>query len=147
MATIKENGQTYLEFEGIQARKIQTGENDYKRGIENVDEYGEQHQDALATGDEKGKGTGDFGGHGWIRPDMDIDKNQRSGQFNTSEGGNSCDYKLRGMMLARSNYYPGFNGQDGREYGKDLIDTTANVRDGQYDGSIPTRIPYICPVF
>lgn len=143
MATITENGQSYLEIEGIQDRKEQTGRSDYNR----KDEYKAEHPDALATGDEQGKGTGDFAGHGWIRPDMTLPKSQMSGQFNTRDGGNNCDYQARGIMLARSIYYPGFNGQEGREYGRELIDTSLNVRDGQYDGSIPTRIPYTCPVF
>lgn len=139
MATITENGQSYLEIEGILDRKEQTGRSDYQR---ETNEYNEQHPDALATGDEQGKGTGDFGGHGWIVPDMTVPKGQMSGQFNTSEGGNDCDYNARNVMTSRSIYGPG------REYGLDYkVDTTANVLDGQYDGSIPIRIPYTCPVF
>lgn len=137
MATIKENGQSYLEQEAIEARKEQTGRSDYNRN----NEYNEQHPDALATGDERGKGTGNFGGHGWIVPDMTKPRTQMSGQFNTDEGGNDCDYASRNIMTARSLYGPG------REYGVDyVVDTALNRADGQYDGAERVRVPYICPV-
>lgn len=138
MATITRNGQSYLEIEGIQSRKEQTGRSDYQRGR---NEYNEEHPDALATGDEQGKGTGDFGGHGWIVPDMTKPKYQMSSLFNTEEGGNECDYASRRVMTARSIYGPG------REYGIDfVVNTEANVIDGQYDGHEPIHIPYTCPV-
>ena len=137
MATITENGQSYLEIEGMSSRKEQTARSDYN----SKDEYNEQHPDALATGDEQGKGTGDFGGHGWIVPDMTKPKSQMSGLFNTEEGGNDCDYASRRVMTARSIYGPG------REYGKDyVVDTSRNVLEGQYDGSQRIRVPYTCPV-
>jgi hypothetical protein len=135
--TINKEGQSYLEIEGMAARHEQTGRSDYNQS----NEYNAQHQDALATGDEKGKGTGDFGGHGWIAPDMSKPKEQISPMFNTDEGGNNCDNYLRDAMTARSNYGPG------REYGIDyVVNTSANIMDGQYDSSEAIKLPYTCPI-
>ena len=137
MATITEKGQSYLEKEAIDARKEQMGRSDYNPN----DEYNEQHTDALATGDERGKGTGNFGGHGWIVPDMTKPHSQMSGMFNTENAGNNCDQAAREVMTARSLYGPG------REYGRDyVVDTIANRMEGQYDGSERVRVPYSCPV-
>lgn len=137
MATIKQNGQSYLEQEAIDARREQTARSEYNK----QNEYNEQHPNALATGDEKGKGTGDFGGHGWIVPDMTKPKSQTSNEFNITDGGNDCDYAARNVMTARSIYGPG------REYGIDyVVNTELNRLDGQYDGAERKRIPYICPV-
>lgn len=137
MATITKNGQSYLEIEALDNRHEQMGRSDYNPN----DEYNEQHKDALATGDERGKGTGNFGGHGWIIPDMTKPHNQMSGMFNTEDGGNNCDNAARNLMTERSIYGPG------REYGIDyVVDTTANISDGQYDGSERVRIPYRCPI-
>lgn len=137
MATLTEKGQSYLEIEAIDLRHEQMGRSDYSPS----DEYNEQHQDALATGDERGKGTGNFGGHGWIVPDMTKPKSQMSGMFNTEDGGNNCDHSAREVMQARSIYGPG------REYGVDfVVDTIANRMEGQYDGAEPIRVPFSCPV-
>lgn len=137
MATIKENGQSYLEQEALDLRHEQMARSDYNPN----DEYSAQHQDALATGDEKGKGTGDFAGHGWIVPNMTIPRGQMSGMFNTDEGGNDCDYAAREVMTARSLYGPN------RQYGIDvMVNTSINREEGQYDGSVdPLKIPYACP--
>lgn len=138
MATIKEIGQSHLEEEAIQLRQEQTGpgRNDYNAS----NEYKDTHKDALADGDGKGRGTGDFGGHGWIRPDSSKRKGQMSGMFISDNAGNACDQKLRQAMTSRSIYGPG------REYGKGSVDTTANRLAGQYDGSEPKRISWSCPV-
>ena len=137
MATITDNGQSYLEKEAISARHEQMGRSDYNPN----NEYNEQHPDALFDGDEKGKGTGNFGGHGWIVPDMTKPKGQMSDMFNVEDGGNDCDHSARNVMMARSIYGPG------REYGIDyVVDTTQNRAEGQYDGSEPKRVPYSCPV-
>lgn len=137
MATLTENGQSYLEEEAIAARHEQMGRSDYNPN----NEYSAQHKDALATGDERGKGTGDFGGHGFIVPDMSKPRNQRSGMFNTENAGNDCDHSARKIMTERSIYGPG------REYGVEyVVNTSANRAEGQYDGSERTRIPYKCPL-
>ena len=142
MSTVTESGQSYLEIEGMEARKEQMGRSDYNPGKE----YNEQ-QATIANG---GKGSGYPGGHGWVIPDMTKDKSQisGSGMFNTDEGGNSCDQKLREVMMSRQLYKPGYvycpqltkEGNDGGV----VIDTKANVLDGQYDGSI-TKLAWTCP--
>ena len=137
MATIKENGQSYLEQEAIDLRHEQMGRSDYNQN----NEYNEQHPDALGDNDEQGKGTGNFGGHGWIVPDMTKPKSQMSGMFETSRGGNDCDTRSRSVMTARSLYGPE------REYGRDVVvNTSANRLEGQYDGENPVKVPYVCPV-
>lgn len=138
MATLDKNMQSYLEKEAIDNRREQMARSDY--GDDN--EYNERNEDALATGDEKGKGTGNFGGHGWIAPDMTKPISQMSPMFNTEEGGNNCDNAARDVMTQRSIYGPG------REYSIDyVVDTTANRMEGQYDGAERIRVPYMCPVF
>lgn len=136
MATINDNNQSYLEIQGIEARGEQTARSDYNAN----DEYSETHKDALATGDAQGKGTGNYGGHGFSVPDMTKPKEQMNYcGLNTFEGGNNCDYAARETMLARSIYGPD------RQYGVNIkIDTKNNK--GQYDGSVRTRLPYPCPV-
>lgn len=143
MAMINENGQSYLEIEAIQARKEQMERSDYNQN----NEYSESHPDALSTGDMRGKGTGNFGGPTYTVPDMNKPKSQIGGSgFNTEAGGNSCDVSAREIMTARSLYGPG------RQYGlasmgADVyVDTTINRADGQYDGAVPKRLPYTCPV-
>jgi hypothetical protein len=137
MATIKNDGQSYLEQEGIELRHEQTTRSEYNSN----DEYNEQHPNALSTGDMQGKGTGDFGGHGWIVPDPTKPHAPTPGMFNTEAGGNACDVKSRDVMTTRSIYGPG------REYGIDIVPNTAKNRlEGQYDGGVPEKVPYICPV-
>ena len=138
MATIKENGQSYLETQGIDERDKQLAQSDYNAS--NI--YDEKSPDALSDGDGQGKGSGNFGGHGHSVPDMTKPKEQMAyGNFNTYEGGNDCDYTSRETMLARSIYGPD------RQYGVDIkVDTSNNVREGQYDGAGRSRLPYTCPV-
>lgn len=138
MATINDEGRSYLEIQGQEARQQQTAQSDYNQ----LNYYDEKHDDALATGDAQGKGTGDFGGHGYTVPDMTKPKEQMSyANFNTSDGGNDCDQSARAIMMARSIYGPN------KQYGIDVVpDTSLNVADGQYDGTIHSRKSYICPV-
>lgn len=138
MATIKENGQSYLETQGIEARDNQLAQSDYNAS--NI--YDEKHPDALSDGDGHGKGTGNFGGHGHSVPDMTKPKTQMSYRnFNTTAGGNDCDIQSRETMMNRSLY----SAQN--RYGIDVVpDTSVNVADGQYDGRQRTRLSHICPV-
>lgn len=138
MATVNSNNQSYLEMQGIDARTEQMARSDYNQS----NEYNERHSDALANGDAQGKGTGDFGGHGFTVPDMTKPKDQISySNFNTSGGGNDCDQKARNTMLARSIY------NSSNQYGIDVvIDTSANVAEGQYNGAGRARLPYTCPI-
>ena len=139
MATIKENGQSYLETQGIDARKEQTAYSDYNDNYE----YGNPKEGNHGiTMEEGGKGTGDFGGHGHSVPDMTKPKDQMDYKgFNTFDGGSDCDRQARNVMLNRSIYGPG------TEYGVNIIpDTSLNISDGQYDGGAPVRGAYVCPV-
>lgn len=138
MATVNSNNQSYLEMQGIEARKEQMARSDYNQS----NEYNERHNDALADGDGQGKGTGDFGGHGFTVPDMTKPKDQISySNFNTTGAGNDCDQKARETMLARSIY------NADNQYGIDvIIDTSANVAEGQYYGAGRSRLPYTCPI-
>lgn len=134
MATINDNGQSYLETQGFEARNEQLQTNNYGSG----NEYNEKHEDALASSGI-GKGSGDFGGHGWTVPDMTKSKYDRKSQFNTSVGGNACDTTARDRMINRSIYGPN------NIYAKP--DTSANIAAGQYDADkTRTRTAYICPV-
>ena len=138
MATINENGQSYLETQGIDERDKQLAQSDYNAS--NI--YDEKSPDALSDGDGQGKGSGNFGGHGHSVPDMTKPKTQMSySNFNTTDGGNNCDIQSRGVMMNRSIY----SAQN--RYGIDVIpDTSVNVADGQYDGRKKTKLAYVCPV-
>lgn len=137
MATINSNGQSYLESQGIEARKEQMGRSDYNPN----NKYSEKHSDALASSG-KGKGTGDFGGHGYTVPDMTKSKSEMNYKnFSTTGSGNECDQKAREVMTARNIYGPT------NRYGIEVMpDTSKNVQDGQYDGSQMSKIAYLCPV-
>jgi len=138
MATITENGQSYLELQAQDERNEETAKKDYNK----LNYYDEKHPDALSTGDANGKGTGDFGGHGYSVPDLSKPKHQMNyGNFNTVAGGNNCDETARNTMMARSLY-----GSD-RQYGIDVVpNTELNILDGQYDGQSRSRQTHICPV-
>lgn len=138
MSTIKSSGQSYLESQGIEARKEQTARSDYNQN----NQYSETHPDALASSG-KGKGTGDYAGHGWTVPDMTKSKDDIAHTFFNSDGaGNSCDQKAREVMTARNLYGP-----ENRYYLDVKIDTSANVADGQYDSDATnTRSSFNCPV-
>lgn len=94
-------------------------------------EYSITHPNALGgpDADEKGKGTG-HGGHGHWLPNC----NGQLGVFNYSNfdtdvsfgAGNKMDNEKRKESLARSLY----NAEN--PYSAKIVDTTANVREGQY---------------
>lgn len=117
--------QTCLEIVGIPTRHTQMARSYYTRELP----YSGTHENALATGDRKGKGTG-HGGHTHWLPNC---KGQL-GVFNytnfdtavASGAGNDIDNKMREESLARSMY----NAEN--PYSAKLVDTTANVREGQY---------------
>lgn len=119
--------QTCLEVKGISARNNALVLNDYTR----VSEYSVIHPDALSDGDPQGKGTG-HGGHTHSVPDCTQPSTINYSNFDTSNNaGGSYDIN-------------GFNGVGGRvflenisvyneniQYGPNLVDTQANVADGQ----------------
>ena len=123
--------QSCLEKIGIEQRHISQARSEYTRGD---NEYSETHPNALATGDARGKGTGGGGMSFWL-PDCSsfitagLVSQFRFDDFDTaleSNPGNSTDQEARRTSLARSMY----NGET--QYSAQLIDTSANVREGQY---------------
>ena len=95
-----------------------------KKGIE------ARNEDALATGDPLGKGTG-HGGHTHSVPDCTKPSAIDYSNFDTENGGGLYDIEGRNGVGGRiflkniSVYNETF------EYGPNLVDTSLNVADGQ----------------
>lgn len=117
--------QSCLEKRSIEERHEEIVRSDYNRD----NQYSSTHPDARATGDAQGKGTG-HGGHGFWLPNC----NGSLGVFDysnfdtavSSRAGNADDNLARETALARSMY----NAVE--QYSSRLVDTTINVREGQY---------------
>lgn len=118
--------QTCLEVRSMEERHKEIVRNDYNR----EDIYTALHPNALATGDTKGKGTGHPGGAKILLPNC-------SGMLNvidysnydtdpSSGAGNSTDNEARNVAMARSLY------NQSNKYSKLLVNTWANIREGQY---------------
>lgn len=118
--------QTCLEIKGIQSRNEALVRNDYTR----YDEYSAIHSDAISNGDPQGKGTG-HGGHTHSVPDCSRPSTIDYSNFDTSNGGGLYDIEGRNGIGGRiflqniSVYNESF------QYGANLINTSANVADGQ----------------
>lgn len=116
---------TCLEKYSMDGRHTMEVRSDYQRS----NQYSETHQNALATGDSKGKGTG-HGGHSHWLPNC----NSQMGVFNYSNfdtalgsgAGNNVDNEARNTSIVRSLYGPT------TPYGASIIDTSMNVAEGQY---------------
>ena len=121
--------QTCLEKKGIEKRQETIVRNDYNK----EDVYSETHKDALSDGDPLGKGSGN-GGHTHSVPDCTLPQ----GMMNYS------NFDTHSQQIGGSYDINGRNGVGGRnflkaisvyneenQYGTNLIDTTANVQDGQ----------------
>lgn len=119
--------QTCLEVKGIQARNDSLVRNDYMR----TNEYSALHPDALSTGDPQGKGTG-HGGHTHSVPDCTQPSTINYSNFDTTNaGGGSYDINGRNgvggrVFLQNISVY-----NETYEYGPNLVNTSANVADGQ----------------
>ena len=117
--------QSCLEVRSIEERNEEIVRNDYNR--ENV--YSATHEDALATGDVQGKGSGS-GGHTHYLPDCTgpIGSYNYS-NFNTdpaSGAGNVDDNEARNTAMTRSLYtYE-------NPYSAAIVDTSINIQEGQY---------------
>lgn len=117
--------QSCLEKRSIEERHEEIVRSDYNR----ENQYNAAHPDALATGDEQGKGTG-HGGHTHSLPNCNgsigmIDYSN----FDTaiaSKAGNKDDNNARNTALARSLY------NNENVYSALSVDTSANLREGQY---------------
>lgn len=117
--------QSCLEIRSIDERHEELVRNDYTRD----NEYSATHEDALATGDSKGKGTG-HGGHTFWLPNCNGTLNYFNySNFDTnpeSGAGNDADNEARDTALARSLY------NYSNQYSERTVDTSANVLEGQY---------------
>ena len=128
METTVVNGQTCLEKRGMEERHEEITRSDYN--IEN--QYGPTHSDALSNGDPQGKGTG-HGGHTHYLPDCTKPTNMIIySNFDTANGGGCYDIKGRNGISGRERAMAISIYNQENEYGANLVDTTANVNDGQY---------------
>lgn len=118
--------QTCLEKRGIDARQEQIIRNDYNRN----DVYSETHPNALSNGDVKGKGTGS-GGHLFSIPDCNKPSTINYSNFNTDGGGGLYDIEGRNGVGGRNFLMNISKYNKENQYGAHLIDTSANVADGQ----------------
>ena len=119
--------QSCLEKVSIRGRHEQTVRSEYTRD----NQYSATHINAKGgpDADKKGKGTG-HNGHGFWLPNC----NGQLGVFNYSNfdtnpasgAGNSDDNKARKESMVRSMY----NAEN--PYSAKIVDTSANVREGQY---------------
>ena len=118
--------QSCLEVRSMEERHEEIVRNDYNR--ENI--YTELHPNARSTGDSKGKGTGHPGGMKVLRPNCSgvlnvIDYSNYDTAI-SSEPGNNTDNEARNKALVRSLY------NMDKKYSAELIDTSSNIREGQY---------------
>ncbi len=118
--------QTCLEKKGIEKRQETIVRNDYNRN----DEYSSTHPDAISDGDPQGKGTG-AGGHTWSTPDCNKPGSISYSNFDTENGGGQYDIEGRNGVGGR-NFLMNISVYNREhEYGPTLVDTSANVADGQ----------------
>lgn len=118
--------QTCLEVKGIEARNETLVRNDYTR----MDEYSALHSDALSNGDPLGKGTG-HGGHTHSIPDCTKPSSIDYSNFDTENAGGLYDIEGRNGVGGRTFLKNISVYNETYEYGANLVDTTANVADGQ----------------
>lgn len=118
--------QTCLEKKGIEARNETLVRNDYSK----VDEYSAKHKNALSDGDVKGKGSG-HGGHTHSIPDCTKPSAIDYSNIDTEHGGGKYDIEGRNGVGGR-NFLKNISiYNETFEYGPNLVDTAANVADGQ----------------
>jgi hypothetical protein len=128
MANTVQNGQTCLEKRGMEERHVEITRSDYN--IEN--QYGATHKDAMSDGDAQGKGTG-HGGHTHYLPDCTKPTTRIDySNFDTENGGGCYDIKGRNGISGRERAMAISMYNKELPYGAKLVDTTANVNDGQY---------------
>lgn len=118
--------QTCLEVKGIEARNESLIRNDYTR----IDEYSVLHPDALSNGDPLGKGTG-HGGHTHSVPDCTKPSSIDYSNFDTENAGGIYDIEGRNGVGGRNFLKTISVFNENYEYGANLVDTSANVADGQ----------------
>ena len=128
MASTVENGQTCLEKRGMEERHEEITRSDYN--IE--DQYGPTHKDAISDGDPQGKGTG-HGGHTHFLPDCTKPTTTINySNFDSENGGGYYDIKGRNGISGRERALAISLYNKEIQYGPTLVDTSANVAEGQY---------------
>jgi hypothetical protein len=121
------DGQTCLEQRGMEERHVEIARSDYN--IE--DQYSAAHKDALSDGDPQGKGTG-HGGHTSYLPDCTKPVGQINySNFDTANGGGYYDIHGRNEISGRLRAMAASIYNEENQYGLDLINTEANIADGQ----------------
>ena len=118
--------QTCLEKTGIESRNETLVRNDYSK----TDEYSDKHKNALSDGDVKGKGTG-HGGHTHSVPDCTKPSSIDYSNFDTEHGGGAYDIEGRNGVGGRNFLKTISVYNENFQYGETLVDTSANVADGQ----------------
>jgi hypothetical protein len=128
MASTVENGQTCLEKRGMEERHQEITRSDYN--IE--DQYSATHKDAISDGDPQGKGTG-HGGHTHFLPDCTKPTTTINySNFDTENGGGYYDIEGRNGISGRKRAMATSLYNKEIQYGPTIVDTSANVADGQY---------------
>ena len=128
MASTVQNGQTCLEKRGMKERHEEITRSDYN--IEN--QYGPTHPDAISDGDPQGKGTG-HGGHTHFLPDCTKPTTTINySNFDSENGGGYYDIKGRNGISGRERALAISLYNKEIQYGPTLVDTSANVAEGQY---------------
>lgn len=128
MASTVVNGQTCLEKRGMEERHEEITRSDYN--IEN--QYGPTHPDAISDGDPQGKGTG-HGGHTHFLPDCTKPTTTINySNFDSENGGGYYDIKGRNGISGRERALAISLYNKEIQYGPTLVDTSANVAEGQY---------------
>lgn len=127
MAILK-NGQSGLEYKGIEERQNETVRSDYNK----ENEYSATHKDALSDGDPLGKGVGSGGHTHWLpdptKPAGMIDYSN----FNTSEGGGQYDIEGRNDVGGRKKAMNSSLYNKENQYGAHLVNTEENIAQGQF---------------
>ena len=121
--------QTCLEKVGIEKRHDTIIRNDYN--IE--DQYSQIHKDALSDGDPLGKGSG-HGGHTHYVPDCNKPSTLMDySNFDTEAKNIGGSYDINGRNgVGGRNFLKNISVyNEENQYGPNLVDTTANVQDGQ----------------
>ena len=128
MASTVENGQTCLEKRGMEERHQEITRSDYN--IE--DQSGPTHKDAISDGDAQGKGTG-HGGHTHFLPDCTKPTTMINySNFDSENGGGYYDIEGRNGISGRKRAMATSLYNKEIQYGPTIVDTSANVADGQY---------------
>ena len=122
----------------MDARHEQEARSDYQRD----NQYSALHPDALASSGN-GKGTGHGGHSHWLpncRGSIGVFNLSNFDTSISSGAGNDCDNIARNKSLARSLY------NTNNVYSQLLVDTSRNVREGQFVNVYKPKQKRICYV-